>query len=148
MYIFSDDISKFRKVGTYDYEFDEGGNLVFNVTSSKFTQHYVSIPLVNYVYDDSKIKSFYSLEFSEFKPTTIVSETVASGEMSDLEIQNQQLQEKLSVLTELADSNSTQSDILANKQVIIDLRIKTGQGNADRDFSDIFPYLPLSDKVK
>ena len=143
---FSKEIQNFQRYGTYDYKFDEGGNLVFNVTSSNFNQHFLSIPLANYIHDDVKIGSFYSTNFKEFLPTstTVLTETTTSTEVSDLQNQNQQMQEKLTSLTAIADSNSTQSDILATKQIILSLREQLGQGTSEFDFSDTFPYLPVT----
>lgn len=141
---FSKEISDFQKNGTYVYQFDEGGNLVFNTSSADFNQHYVSVPIANYRYDNTKIKSFYDLGFKEFVPTTteVTVETVVSQDVVDLKAENQSLQDKLTALTVLADANQTQAQILATKQVIVGLRIQLGQGASERDFSTEFPYLP------
>jgi hypothetical protein len=143
---FSKEISDFKKNGTYDYKFDEGGNLTFNKTSLEFNQHYLSIPLINYGYDNTKISSFYDLSFKEFVPTTTVVETTTtvSEEMAQLTEENQSLKDKLSDLTQTANANMTESERLAIKQVILGLRIQLKQGSAERDFSIDFPYLPLT----
>jgi len=141
---FSKEISDFQKNGTYVYRFDEGWNLVFNTSSADFNQHYVSIPLENYKYDNTKIKSFYDLSFKEFVPTTTETtvETVVSQDVANLQAENEALQGKLTALTVLADANQTPSQILATKQVIIGLRIQLNQGSSEIDFSTEFPYLP------
>ncbi len=143
---FSKEISDFQKNGTYVYEFDEGGNLVFDSSSLDFNQHYISLPLVNYKYDFVKVESFYDLTFKEFFPTKteVVVSTTISPEIEQLTTENQQLKDQLAALTALADSNQTQADILATKQVILNLRIQLGQGTSEIDFSDVFPYLPLT----
>jgi len=145
MDMFSEEIQNFQRYGVYLYNFDTGGNLIFNNLSSDFHQHYLSIPLENYIYDDLKIKSFYSVNFEEFVPA--VSETTSSIQTSyqvdELLLENKQLQDKLSSMIQLVDSKSTQSDTLAIKQVILELRIKLGQGNSNLDFSDTFPYLSI-----
>lgn len=142
---FSKEISEFKKSGTYEYAFDEGGNFVFNESSEKFNQHYLSIPLINYKYDNLKIESFYDLEFRDFIPIPleVTSSNLNSTEFNQLTEENQQLKNQLSVLTEIANLNQTQSDILATKQIILELRIQLGQGVSERDFSDVFPYLPI-----
>lgn len=147
---FSKEISDFQKNGTYVYDFDEGGNLVFNKTSPDFNQHFVSIPLLNYGYNDTKINSFYDLSFKEFIPTTTVIETpvVVSDEVLQLTQENQDLKDKLTILTESSDANITESERLAIKQVILDLRISLKQGVAERDFSETFPYLPLTKNTR
>jgi hypothetical protein len=142
---FSKEIDDFEKYGTYDYKFDEGGNLVFKENPVYFTEQYLSIPLVDYVYDVQKITSFYNTEFSEFLPTTVQSESITETVgPSDLETENKELKEQLSLLTEKMDENITESERLAIKQVILELRIALKQGIAERDFSTTFPYLPLT----
>lgn len=142
---FSKEIDDFEKYGIYDYKFDEGGNLVFKENPIYFTEQFVSIPLIDYVYDVQKIISFYNIEFSEFLPTTIQSESITQNiESSNLETENKELKEQLSLLTERVDENITESERLAIKQVILELRISLNQGIAERDFSTTFPYLPLT----
>lgn len=142
---FSKQISEFQKTGIYEFNFDEGGNLVFNKSSLKFNEHFVAIPLVNYKYNNSKLESFYDLEFKDFIPTVseVTSSNVIPTEVKQLTEENQNLKNQLSILTEIANSNQTQSDILATKQIILNLRIQLGQGTSERDFSDSFPYLPI-----
>jgi hypothetical protein len=142
---FSKEIDNFQKYGTYDYEFDEGGNLIFKKNPEHFTEQYLSIPLIDYVYSDQKIGSFYNTEFSEFFPTVVQTETpIENQEISNLEIENQELKERLSVLTEKVDESITDAERLAIKQIIIELRIALKQGIAERDFSTTFPYLPIT----
>jgi len=142
---FSKEIDDFQKYGTYNYTFDEGGNLVFKKTPSTFTEQYLSIPLIDYVYDDQKISSFYNIEFSEFFPENVQTETTDSITTSSvLENENTQLKEQLSLITQKADENMTESERLATKQVILELRISLKQGVTERDFSSTFPYLPIT----
>lgn len=146
---FEEEIQNFQRYGIYEYKFDEGGNLVFRNPSSDFNEKYLSIPLVDVVYNERKINSFYEQEFKEFIPTITetttetVSETAVSNEVSQLQVQNQDLQNKLATLIVKADENVTESERLAVKQIILDLRIALKQGNYERDFSTTFPYLPL-----
>jgi hypothetical protein len=143
---FSKEISDFQKTGKYEYQFDEGGNLVFNSASLDFQQHFLSICLANYSYDDVKIQYFYDLGFKEFIPTSteITVPTVISSEIINLTEENKSLKDQLTALTVIADANQTESDILATKQVILSLRIQSGQGKSERDFSEEFPYVPFT----
>jgi len=143
---FSQQIHDFQKNGIYIYQFDEGSNLTFNNSSADFHQHYVAIPLTNYAYNNTKIKSFYDLSFKEFVPTTVAAKTelVVSPEVSQLTQENEELKTKLNQLVETSDANITESERLAIKQVILGLRIQLKQGVAERDFSTTFPYLPLT----
>ncbi len=147
---FSQEISNFEKNGTYEYIFDEGGNLVFNKSSPSFNKNYVSIPILNYVYNRIKIESFYDLNFLEFIPTSkaVVPPNEASLEMANLEKENQSLKDSLIKLTDVSNENITESEKLAIKQVILDLRIKLKQGVASYDFSEAFPYLPITKSVR
>jgi len=149
---FSKEINNFQVNGTYTYNFDEGGNLIFNSSSPEFEKNYLSVPLENCNYDNTKIKSFYDLEFKEFIPTsttTIVETTQpVSSEVIQLTQENEDLKNKLTILTETADANITEPERLATKQVIIDLRIGLKQGIAERDFSTTFPYLPLTKNTR
>lgn len=142
---FSKEIDNFQKYGTYEYKFDEGGNLVFKKDPSYFSEQYLSIPLVDYIYNNLKVSSFYNLEFSEFVPTVIPSEVETKNqELVNLETENEGLKEQLSLLTEKVDENITESERLAIKQIILELRIALKQGVAERDFSSTFPYLPIT----
>lgn len=143
---FSQQIHDFQKNGIYVYQFDEGYNLTFNNSSNDFHQHYVAIPLTNYAYDNAKINSFYELEFKEFVPTTTIVEVAPtiSAEVVQLTQENEELKTKLNELVDTSNTNMSEAERLAMKQVIIDLRIQLKQGVAERDFSTTFPYLPLT----
>lgn len=142
---FSKEIDAFQKYGTYDYKFDEGGNLVFKKNPSEFTEKYLSIPLIDFEYDNQKVNSFYNTTFSEFIPTVEEPQTTTENLISsNLETENRELKEKLSLLIERVDENITESERLAIKQVILELRIALKQGIAERDFSTTFPYLPIT----
>jgi len=148
---FSKEINDFQRNGTYNYNFDEGGNLIFNTSSLQFEQNYISIPLINCNYDNTKILSFYNLDFKEFIPTVSITSQVTqsvSPEITQLTQENQDLKDKLLVLTETSDANITDSERLAIKQIILDLRISLKQGIAERDFSTTFPYLPLTKNTR
>lgn len=144
--MFTKEISEFTKNGLYDYTFDEGGNLIFSQTSKEFNQHYVSIPLVNYVYDSDKIKSFYNTQFTEFISFTneTSNEPIFNDELNQLTEENVSLKNQLSTLIEQSESNITESERLAIKQIILELRIQLKQGVIEKDFSEVFPYLPIT----
>lgn len=142
---FSEEIDNFKKYGVYDYKFDVGGNLVFKKNSLYFEERYLSIPLISYVYDDKKINSFYDTQFSEFVVENFPTENLfQKPEFENLENENKQLKEKLASLVERVDENITESERLAVKQIILDLRIALKQGVSEKDFSITFPYLPIT----
>jgi len=146
---FSKEISDFKKDGVYNYLMDEGGNFVFNQSSKNFNQQYLSLPFINYRYNIAKISAFYDLDFKEFIPSTTELNTVVTSnkEMDQLLQENQSLKDKLDELILISNANITESEKLAIKQIIIELRIQLKQGKAERDFVSIFPYLPIVNSI-
>ena len=141
---FSRDISNFQKYGTYTYSFDGTGNMTFNISSSNFNQVYVAFPLVNVIYNQTKVKVLYDPTFVEFVPP--VAETTSSidlqSDLADAQVQNTELQSQLSDV--IASMSITSSNQQAVQQVILELRKSLGQGRVDSDFSSDFPYTPIT----
>lgn len=147
---FSTDIQKFQQAGTYTYEFDSVGNLYFNTASADFSQVYLSLPLNNVVYDNTKIEKFYDPEFREFSPNTGSSEITSSVEaltqqLSIIQQENAGLQAQLDTVVAQSEATATATgpNQLAIQQVILELRKALGQGRVDSDFSATFPYTPI-----
>ena len=67
---FSKDIQQFQRYGTYEYKFDNVGNLIFDSSSMDFSRVYLSLPIENVDYNNSKIESFFDTEFTEFVPAS------------------------------------------------------------------------------
>jgi hypothetical protein len=145
---FSTDIQKFQQDGIYKYKFDSIGNLYFNSSSADFSQVYLSLPLINVVYNNSKIKKFYDPEFREFVPNTVSVESTASMEalqqqLGVIQSENSTLKSQLDNLIAENSNTSTASDSQVVKQIILELRKALGQGRIDSNFADTFPYAPL-----
>lgn len=143
---FDQDIQNYKRYGTYTYKFDNVGNVVLNSSSSNFNQVYVAFPLQNAVFDDSKIKTIYNVNFEEFIPQA---ETTSSVNVDDLlqqittiQTENDSLKSQLDSVVVQSESASS-ADQLAAKQVILELRKALGEGMFDTDFSDTFPYTPI-----
>jgi hypothetical protein len=146
---FSQDIAKFQKDGTYEYKFDAHGNLYFNSSSADFSQVYLSLPLINVVYNNAKIEKFYDPMFREFIPTTVPSITSATtddlhAQLGVVQQENITLKSHLDSLIAENEMTSNSSDSQAVKQIILELRIALGQGRVSANFSDTFPYPPLT----
>lgn len=146
---FLQDIAQFQKSGNYIYKFDKAGNLYFNSSSSDFSQVYLSLPLTNVVYNNVKIEKFYDPNFLEFTPTIITTASLAN--IDDLQSQlvvvqqeNVTLKSHLDNLIAENETTSNSSDSQAVKQIILELRIAIGQGRVAANFSDTFPYPPLT----
>ena len=147
---FSQQIDNFQRYGTYTYEFDEVGNVVMVPDSSDFSKVYLAFPLVNSTYDDTNIAAFYDPIFTEFIPSSQIVAKQAQQSLTDLQnnldsalAQNAQLTSDLNTLIE-SSGNSQGVDPSAAKQVILELRKALGQGRVDSDFSETFPYTPIT----
>lgn len=145
---FSENIRNFERSGDYEYKFDDSGNLIFNSSSVDFSQVYLSIPLVNIIYNNNKLNTFYDPKFVEFIPT--VSPTVPAVNVDDLQQQldtvqqeNTTLKNQLDTIIIQNESNSSVADQMAIKQVILELRKNLGQGRVESDFSSTFPYTAI-----
>lgn len=147
---FSQDIENFKRYGTYTYKFDNTGNVVLNASSSNFNQVYVAFPLMNPIYDNSKIEMMYNVNFEEFIPQN---GTVSLNTTNEIQQQLDAIQEEnTSLKTKLDDliiegSGANIVDSSSIRQVILDLRKTLGEGILDSDFSNIFPYAAIQKDV-
>jgi len=149
---FSQEIADFTNNGVYDYLFDSVGNEIVNPSSSVFEQVYFSIPLGNYVYNDSRISAFYDATFTEFIPTVPTSSVSSSlsafpqdaiDQINAMTYQNAQLQNQLQSLIATSTMDSGSADAQSIQNTIIALRIQLGQGSSALDFENTYPYLPI-----
>lgn len=144
---FSTNIQQFQQNGTYEYKFDEVGNLIFNSSSADFSQVYLSLPLTNVMYNNDKIATFYTTEFEEFVP--VVEPEVTSNnadlqqQLNIISAENDSLKSQLNDVIESTTAKANGPNQEAIKQVILELRKALGQGRVDSDFSDTFPYTPM-----
>lgn len=145
---FSQQITNFTNYGTYNYKFDVVGNEILNPSSSIFQEVYFSVPLGNYVYNNSKVLSFYNPLFTEFisiAPTSSISTFPqdAIDQINVITYQNTQLQGQLESLIASSEMDSGSADIQSIKNIVIGLRIQLGQGSVVSDFEKDYPYLPI-----
>ena len=150
---FDKEIQNFQRYGIYKYKFDESGNLTFNSSSLDFSRVYLSIPLQNFNYKQTKVDSYYSGKFTEFLPTEVTQSNsattlVQSTQESELESENKSLKLQLDSLTLESEDDSTSANKEATKEVILELRKSLGQGRVDSDFISEFPYSPIRKDVK
>lgn len=130
--------SNFVSTGEYNNQFDEFGNLIIIEGSEK----YLAVVLTDEVYDNNSVSNVFNVDIEEFKDVT----PAADPKVIALESEKAILQKKVSSLTsQLAKSNPSEKDAIvnANKDIIISLRIKAGEGHVPSDFNTSFPYLPL-----
>lgn len=144
---FSLDIQNFQRYGTYVYKQDEVGNFIFNSSSVDFSQVYIAFPLLNVVYNNSKISSFYNINFEEFFPSSTISSSIKTidilqEQLNIIQEENVTLKTQLDSIIIQSENSSSISDTLAIKQVILELRKALGQGRVESDFVQSFPYSP------
>ena len=146
---FEQQINNFVNYGAFNYQFDEAGNLILNMSSSVFQQNFLSMNLVNFDYDQTKILNFYDPTFQEFIKPQQTSSVVVPFELQEYidniskenEELRQHLDEVITNATNVARDQSNQDEI---KDIILSLRSALKQGNSSEDFYTTFPYLPLT----
>ena len=109
----------------------------------------MKLPLTNVVYDNAKIEKFYDPTFTEFVPTTSSVEITSSvdaltQQLNIISQENTGLKSQLDDVIAQNNTVSNASDSQVVKQVILELRKALGQGRIDANFSDTFPYAPLT----
>jgi len=127
------------------------GKILLNYSQSSVTGSCIFIPLINYTYDETKAMSLYGITSSI---TNITSQSINSSSVSTsvdfrslyLQTLNQKtnLETQLNTIVSQSIDTSALSDVSAAKSVIENLRIQLSQGVSSSDFSDIFPYLPIT----
>ncbi len=144
---FSLNIQNFQRYGTYTYKQDEIGNFIFNSSSVDFSQVYIAFPLLNAVYNNAKLASFYNMNFEEFSPSSTLSSSIETidtlqEQLNIIQEENATLKTQLDSIILQSENSSSISDTLAIKQVILELRKALGQGRVESDFTNTFPYSP------
>lgn len=149
---FTKEIQEYKTSGNYVYSPDKNGNYIFINDSNVFTKTYISLPLINLSYNTSKIISFSDVNFNEYTTgsiktydsgSTVIIEDVQS-ELDFYKQKSENLQQQIdSYITQSNMYTETEADILAVKQVILNLRKLNGEGRVDSDFSDTFPYTAI-----
>jgi hypothetical protein len=144
------DLQTFRDTGVFSNNIDPFGNfqLIFNNDKTSDGKYYYSnILLKTLEYNTNKILDTNSVEFSELQnPQQQQTQDMATL-LQQYNVQlaeNRILNETVNNLVEKYENNDDKQVIAAMKTEIINLRISLGQGNVPSDFSDDFPFLPLT----
>lgn len=139
-------INEFLLTGEFENNIDEYNNINLYENSSKLNEISIVFPLENYLYDEQKIKSLYDVNLTQFvitkNDTATVSDQIDVEKEKLLEEKNK-LQLQLNGLISQIDSNSDKSLLQASRDLIIELRIKLGEGQSDEEFSQDFPYAKI-----
>lgn len=143
-------LQTFKDLGQFPNNIDSFGNfqLIFNdnkTDDGKF--YYTDISLKTLEYNSDKILDTNPTGFSELQSTQQEESqdiTTILQQYNESIAENRILNETVNSLVEKYENNDDKQVISAMKSEIIDLRIKLGQGNVPSDFSDDFPFLPLT----
>jgi len=143
-------LQTFKDLGQFPNNIDSFGNfqLIFNdnkTDDGKF--YYTDISLKTLEYNSDKILDTNPTGFSELQSTQQEEAqdiTTILQQYNESIAENRILNETVNSLVEKYENNDDKQVISAMKSEIIDLRIKLGQGNVPSDFSDDFPFLPLT----
>lgn len=143
-------LQTFKDLGQFPNNIDSFGNfqLIFNdnkTDEGKF--YYTDITLKTFEYNTDKIVDTNQLGFNELQ--TVQQEqtqdiTTVLQQYNEAIAENRILNETVNSLVEKYENNDDKQVIAAMKSEIVDLRIQLGQGNVPSDFSDDFPFLPLT----
>lgn len=145
-----DEVDKFKNLGEFENNLDSFGNfqLVFSVAqSTEGKTNYVKVPIKTISYNNDKILETNSVEFFELQTTQVEEKRNINdilNQYNSLLEENRILNQTVNELVEKYENDDSKQVIAALKDTIIGLRIELGQGSVPSDFSDNFPFLPLT----
>lgn len=143
---------------------DPTGNQIIKTNSDSIENCLISLNQTRTEFSKDKIEQNYDTTFSEFMDTQDKNENGTdqinmTDDISEIETahQNQEsiMSNQLDELTKILETESqknikfqedAEQNYLATKNLIIDMRIKNGEGNSAEDFSDAFPFTPKTSK--
>lgn len=142
---------------TINENIDSTGNQIINTESNSISDNLIKVPQLKTEYSDDKISQNYMTEFSEFKSPDEQNKSDLLTDDSITEVDNDQgvreeiLESQLDELSKILELESqknikfqedAEQNYRATKNLIVDMRIKNGEGSDYSDFQDSFPFLP------
>ena len=102
---------------------------------------------MEYSYDEDTINKLYDTNIttqnvSNQREILVVNQDLQNSYNTAV-AENQSLKDSLGDLVAIVESNPSQAESMAQKDLIIKLRIQLGQGKTTTDFSPDFPYQAL-----
>ncbi len=141
---FITETNQFLLTGEFTNNLDNFGNINLFSVPSDINEEYISFKLLNNLYDNKKIEELYDVNMEEIStPTLSESIEVESNKdtISRLNIEVAALNDQLNAVINSSKIKTTDDDVAAAKNLIIQLRIQLGEGKVESDFSSEFPYL-------
>jgi hypothetical protein len=131
---------QFKLVGSASNNLDVFGNLHLSKVYSMLNETGVFFPVSKYTFSDDEIEKIYDVEITELsfpkKPGTV------SIIPNNSNTNNNTAEELTMLRTRLEETLTSDVELLAAKDTIVQLRIQLGEGSVADDFSSEFPYLP------
>jgi len=145
MNTFAKEIDSFLLDVKFDNNIDSFGNVNISTSPKIISERYVAYKLKNSKYDAETIKKLYDTNVVNFNSgnSEKITSTVNSEEYDRLISDNEELTAKLNFLIDEKATNSTASDLMASRDLIVNLRIQLGEGNKESDFLTTFPYTAI-----
>jgi len=142
----NDQVSVIEKSGSIKNEYlFKNGVLRTDINSTDPNKTLASFPIGFYEFSNQKIYEIFESEFSEFVDIQQIPPPANVFSQDQINF----LQSRLDELTKQLDESSGFIALTsAQKQLIIELRILTGQGKTESDFSPEFPYNPNSEYLR
>lgn len=156
------DLNGFIEGNEISENIDSTGNQIIKANSDSIENCLLSLNQSKTEFSKDKIEQNYSTVFTEFTETQDKNETGnnqlnVTDDISEIEnahkTQESILSNQLDELTKILEIESqknikfqedAEQNYLATKNLIVDMRIKNGEGNSPEDFSDAFPFSPKS----
>jgi hypothetical protein len=131
----------------FNNNLDDFGNILLNTSASVINEEYISVSLMEYSYDEDTINKLYDTNIttqnvSNQREILVVNQDLQNSYNTAV-AENQSLKDSLGDLVAIVESNPSQAESMAQKDLIIKLRIQLGQGKTATDFSPDFPYQAL-----
>lgn len=143
---------------------DSTGNQIIKSGGSTVTECLINIKQTKVGVSQSKVDQYYDTNFTEFitnvpskdNPTLLITDDL--NKISDDQYRRESiLEDQLDELSKVLDiethrnikiQEDAEQNYKATKNLIIEMRIKNGEGRSESDFMDSFPFLPHPDNNK
>jgi len=144
---FNSSINLFLTQNQFNNNLDDFGNILLSTVPVSVNQEYIDISLMQYEYDNSEIESLYDTSIntqnvSNQQEIITVNEDLQNS-YNNVVAENQALKDSIGDLVSVVEANPAQAESMAQKDLIIQLRIQAGEGKTPADFSSDFPYQAL-----
>lgn len=140
-------INNFLFTSQFTNNLDDMGNIILNVSASTANEIFIAVNLNDNNYNNQTINNLYDVSITtanvDNNNENLISMEDLKNSYNYVVTENETLRTKLDELISQIDSNSSQAEIVALKNLILTLRIQLGEGKVESDFGLEFPYQAL-----